>query len=108
MLCLVLTGVLAGTQVGAGFWLTDDALLRSKADELAKAQYAVRKDPSDAALMYVALGKKPLLQVGSCAPMAVTSDPALKCRHLLPTGCLPDHSSCLKQAARCSVGTNRV
>ncbi|KAK9799814.1 hypothetical protein WJX73_002530 [Symbiochloris irregularis] len=48
--------------VGAGFWLTEDVLLRSKAEELAKAQYAVRKDPADAALMYVALGKKLLLQ----------------------------------------------
>ena len=51
-------------QVGAGFWLTDMQLLRAKAEELAKAQYAVRKDPSDAALMYMALGKKLLLQVG--------------------------------------------
>ena len=50
-------------RVGAGFWLTDEALLRAKAEELAKAQYAARKDPADAALMYVALGKKLLLQV---------------------------------------------
>ena len=50
-------------QVGAGFWLTDTQLLRAKAEELAKAQYSTRKDPADAALMYMALGKKLLLQV---------------------------------------------
>ena len=51
-------------QVGAGFWLTDQALLRARAEELARAQYALRKNPADAALMYMALGKKLLLQVG--------------------------------------------
>ena len=49
--------------MGAGFWLTDREVLRAKAEELAKAQYSVRKDPADAALLYMALGKKLLLQV---------------------------------------------
>lgn len=49
--------------MGAGFWLTELQLLRAKAEELAKAQYARRKNAEDAALMYMALGKKPLLQV---------------------------------------------
>ena len=62
-------------QVGVGFWLTDMPLLRAKAEELAKAQYAVRKDPADAALMYMALGKKLLLQV--CQVADLTSLPAL-------------------------------
>ena len=54
-------------QVGAGFWLTDLPLLKSKAEELAKAQYGSRKDPTDAALIYMALGKKLLLQVCTAA-----------------------------------------
>lgn len=37
-------------------------MCRAKAEELAKAQYAARRDPHAAALMYIALGKKALLQ----------------------------------------------
>ena len=51
------------TQVGAGYWLTDEALLRSKAEQLAKDQFAARRDPADAALQYMALGRRSLLQV---------------------------------------------
>ena len=55
------------TQVGAGYWLTDEALLRSKAEQLAKDQFAARRDPADAALQYMALGRRSLLQViGPC------------------------------------------
>ena len=52
----------AALQVGAGFWLTDEALLRSKAEQLAKDQFAARRDPADAALQYMALGRRSLLQ----------------------------------------------
>ena len=51
------------TQVGAGYWLTDEALLRGRAEQLAKDQFAARRDPADAALQYMALGRRPLLQV---------------------------------------------
>lgn len=37
-------------------------LSRAKAEELAKAQYAERRDPHVCALLYIALGKKSLLQ----------------------------------------------
>ncbi len=50
-------------QAGAGFWLTDPDSVKKAATELAKAQFAASKDPHDAALMYLALGKKQLLQV---------------------------------------------
>jgi hypothetical protein len=48
--------------LGAGLWLTDPSVLRSTAEALAKAQYAVAKDPHEPALMYAALGKKGVLQ----------------------------------------------
>jgi RAVE protein 1 C terminal len=35
---------------------------RAEAEELAKAQFAAKRDPNACALMYVALGKKQLLQ----------------------------------------------
>lgn len=50
-------------QAGAGFWMTDHRLVRQQADALAKAQFAARRNPHDCALLYVALGKKTLLQV---------------------------------------------
>ena len=53
-------------KVGAGFWLTDAAVIRSVAEALAKAQFAVRRDPHDCALIYIALGKKGTLQVRRC------------------------------------------
>jgi hypothetical protein len=48
--------------LGAGLWLREPAVLRATAEGLAKAQYAVAKDPHEAALMYAALGKKAVLQ----------------------------------------------
>lgn len=48
--------------LGAGLWLTEPAALRSTAEALAKAQYAMAKDPHEPALMYAALGKKGVLQ----------------------------------------------
>jgi hypothetical protein len=46
---------------GAGFWLRDAALLRPTAEALARAQFAARRRPEDAALLYCALGKRALL-----------------------------------------------
>lgn len=48
--------------VGAGFWVHSRALLASTAEALAKSRFAVRRSPDDAALFYVALGKKTVLQ----------------------------------------------
>ncbi len=50
-------------QAGVGFWLTEPKQVRQLAEQLAKAQFAARRDPHDCALMYIALGKKTLLQV---------------------------------------------
>lgn len=48
---------------GCGLWLTDAKVLRSTAEALAKAQFAERRDAHDCALMYLALGRRSLLQV---------------------------------------------
>jgi hypothetical protein len=48
--------------VGAGLWLTDPAAASAAAEALARAQYARRRDPHDCALMYVASGRRGLLQ----------------------------------------------
>ncbi len=50
-------------QAGAGFWLTDAGAVRAQAEALAKAQFAARRDPQDCALLYIALGRRALLQV---------------------------------------------
>ena len=50
-------------QAGAGFWLTEAKAVRQQAEALAKAQFAAKRDPFDCALMYIALGKRALLQV---------------------------------------------
>ena len=50
-------------QAGVGFWLTEPKQVRQLAEKLAKAQFAAKRDPHDCALMYIALGKKTLLQV---------------------------------------------
>lgn len=55
--------ILPFAQAAAGFWLTDGKAVRQQAEALAKAQFAARRDPFDCALMYIALGKKSLLQV---------------------------------------------
>jgi hypothetical protein len=52
-------------QAGVGFWLADRCAVHKLALDLAKAQFAARRDPHDCALMYIALGKKSLLQVGT-------------------------------------------
>lgn len=49
--------------VGAGYWLTDATMARTEAEAIAKATYAATRDPSDVALFYMGLGRKPLLQV---------------------------------------------
>ena len=59
-MCHILKAVVL--QVGAGFWVTDDATLRTAAERLAKDQFARKRDPADAALQYMALGKRSLLQ----------------------------------------------
>ena len=51
-------------QAGAGFWLVDAATVRVQAEALAKAQFAAKRDPQDCALLYIALGRRTLLQVG--------------------------------------------
>ena len=43
---------------------------RSRAEELAKAQYAAARDPAACALLYAALGKKSLLQGARVHPCA--------------------------------------
>ena len=50
-------------QAGVGFWMTDPKQVRQLAEQLAKAQFAAKRDPHDCALIYIALGKKTLLQV---------------------------------------------
>ncbi|KAK9832643.1 hypothetical protein WJX81_006635 [Elliptochloris bilobata] len=47
-------------KVGAGFWLREGVAERAEA--LAKAQFAVRRDAHDCALLYLALGRRALLQ----------------------------------------------
>ena len=54
-------------QAGVGYWLTDYTQVRQLAEQLAKAQFTAKRDPHDCALMYIALGKKMLLQV-ICLP----------------------------------------
>lgn len=56
-------GMLRG--MGAGFWVTDAVQAREVADKLAKAQYASSRNPDDCALLYCAMGKKSVLQVGA-------------------------------------------
>ena len=53
----------SSVQAGVGFWLTDFTQVRQLAEQLAKAQFGARRDPHDCTLMYIALGKKMLLQV---------------------------------------------
>ena len=54
------------SQAGVGFWITDPKQVRQLAEQLAKAQFAAKRDPHDCALIYIALGKKTLLQVNHC------------------------------------------
>ena len=49
-------------RAGAGLWLLDKPQARSQAEALARAQYARYRDPYECMLMYLALGKKTVLQ----------------------------------------------
>lgn len=46
-----------------GLWLTNPTLLRALLERLAKQAFAARKNPSDAALYYLAVGKRSALVV---------------------------------------------
>ena len=60
---IIMKSSFSSAQAGVGFWLTDYSQVRQLAEQLAKAQFADKRDPHDCALMYIALGKKMLLQV---------------------------------------------
>ena len=49
-------------RAGAGLWLLDKAQARTQAEALARAQFARYRDPYECMLMYLALGKKAVLQ----------------------------------------------
>jgi hypothetical protein len=51
-------------RMGAGFWLREQAVLTSIAERLAKQQFAARRNADDCALLYCALGRRSVLQVG--------------------------------------------
>ncbi len=58
---------------------------RAEAEELAKAQFAAKRDPNACALMYVALGKKQLLQGqhrGCCSRTVHSSTHDIACQPL--------------------------
>lgn len=58
---LTLSLMLLPLQLGAGFWLTDAAALRTQAEAMARLAYSVSRDPHDCALLYLSLGKRPML-----------------------------------------------
>ena len=69
-------------QVGAGFWLRGAQAVRKQAEALAKAQFAARRDPHDCALLYIALGRRALLQVNlpvTCSPSACAQNERFIC-----------------------------
>lgn len=49
-------------KVGGGYWLTGRAAARAVAERLAQQSYSHHRDPFACALLYVALGKKAVLQ----------------------------------------------
>ena len=49
-------------RAGAGLWLIDKSQLKAQAESLARAQYARYRDPYECMLVYLALGKKAVLQ----------------------------------------------
>ena len=51
-------------RMGAGFWLREQAVLTGIAERLAKQQFAARRNADDCALLYCALGRRSVLQVG--------------------------------------------
>lgn len=48
-------------ELGVGWWLRNNTLLRQCIEKLAKAAYQVKQDPMDAALYYIAMKKKSLV-----------------------------------------------
>ena len=52
--------------MGAGFWLREGVAERAEA--LAKAQFAARRDAHDCALLYLVLGRRALLQARAHTP----------------------------------------
>lgn len=48
--------------LGAGLWLVDAAAARAVAELLARSQFSRHRDPYECALMYLALGKRAVLQ----------------------------------------------
>lgn len=48
-------------ELGVGWWLRNNTLLRQCIEKLAKASYQVKQDPMDAALYYIAMKKKSLV-----------------------------------------------
>ena len=49
-------------RAGAGLWLLDKPQARAQAEALARAQFARYRDPYECMLVYLALGKKAVLQ----------------------------------------------
>lgn len=48
-------------ELGVGFWLRNNTLLRQCIEKLAKSSYHAKQDPMDAALYYIAMKKKSLV-----------------------------------------------
>lgn len=48
-------------ELGVGFWLRNNTLLRQCIEKLAKSSYQAKQDPMDAALYYIAMKKKSLV-----------------------------------------------
>lgn len=48
-------------ELGVGYWLRNNTLLRQCVEKLAKAAYQVKQDPMDAAIYYIAMKKKSLV-----------------------------------------------
>lgn len=48
-------------ELGVGWWLRNNTLLRQCVERLAKAAYQVKQDPLDAAIYYIAMKKKSLV-----------------------------------------------
>ena len=82
-------------QVGAGFWLREGVAERAEA--LAKAQFAARRDAHDCALLYLALGRRALLQVNThTQPRASRRACPMDCAGYLPTATAQRHGGSLR------------
>ena len=79
-------------RLGAGFWLRDAGLLAGLAERLAKQQFAARRNADDCALLYCALGKRSVLQVGGASRRGRaggTGMTGVVLPHLRQPSCLP-------------------